>query len=318
VNGYDELVAGSPQGSVFARSWWLDAVAPGGWRAHVVELGGARAAWPTVHWAGRYGAVHLGAPLTPYLGPILPARAGNPHKARSQEVHLVEALVEAIGRHAHLEARCHPAFSYWTPLAWHGFAQTTRYTWRLAPGDAEAAFRGLRENVRTDVRKAGRQGITVGEGALVDFLPLRAHTLPAQRAAGATSAPGALIRRLDAAAAEHAARTVLVARDGEGRPHAGAYLVHDDRFTYYLMAGSDPELRGSGAASLVLWTAVERALGRGAGFDFEGSMLRPVERFFRAFGGDPAPYSVVRSTPSAALRAEVAVKRGARRLLRRR
>jgi hypothetical protein len=123
----------------------------------------------------------------------------------------------------------------------------------------------------------------------------------------------AVIERIDAAAAPRGARTILLARDEEGRLHSGAYFVHDERWTTYLLGGSDPELRTSGAASLVMWEAIEQAGRRDTGFDFEGSMLRPVERFVRAFGGTPTPYSLVRSTPSRAFRLERAVKRALKR-----
>ncbi len=52
-------------------------------------------------------------------------------------------------------------------------------------------------------------------------------------------------------------------------------------------------------------------------FDFEGSMLKPVERFFRAFGGRQTPYlRVSRATPAA--RAGLAMRAGWRRLSARR
>jgi hypothetical protein len=52
-------------------------------------------------------------------------------------------------------------------------------------------------------------------------------------------------------------------------------------------------------------------------FDFEGSMLRPVERFFRAFGGRQVPYlHVSRATPVAG--AALAMREGVHRWLRRR
>ena len=315
---YDDVVARSPQAGVFAASWWLDAVAPGAWRPHVVELGDRAAAWPTVVASGRAGVQHRGAPLTPYLGPLLAAGGGGVRR-RAAEQELLEALLERIGAFAHLEARCHPAFDYWAPLSWHGFTQTTRYTWRMDElGDLEATWEGLRENVRREVRKARKRGVVVAEATIDEFLPVRAHTLPAQRRSGAHTVPESVVRRVDAAAAARDARTILVARGGDGRAHAGAYLVHDAGHTYYLMGGSDPEARGSGAMSLVLWTAIEAAARRGAGFDFEGSMLRPIERFFRAFGGEPVPYSVVRCTPSAALRRRWAAARAVRVAVRRR
>jgi hypothetical protein len=51
------------------------------------------------------------------------------------------------------------------------------------------------------------------------------------------------------------------------------------------MSGNDPQLRHSGAVSLLRWEAIKFAGGVSRCFDFEGSMLQPVERFIRAFGG---------------------------------
>jgi hypothetical protein len=95
-----------------------------------------------------------------------------------------------------------------------------------------------------------------------------------------------------------------------------AYLVGDRRTTYYLMGGGDPQLRTSGAGSLLMWEAIRRARAVSQVFDFEGSMLRPVERFFRAFGGRQTPYPhVSRATRvgGAALAVRAGVKRWARR-----
>ena len=312
---YDELVERSPQGSVFAMSWWLEAVAPGRWRTHLVEGDGAAvAAWPTVLRPGRWGDVHLGAPLTPYLGPILTAGEGV-HR-RSREIEQVELLVERLGRFAHVEARCNPAFDYWTPLHWHGFSQTTRYTWRLALADTEAVFAGARENVRREIRKARKAGLQVAEGSLDDYLRLHEQSAGRQGRVEEARANRPLIERIEAAAAERGARTILVARDEAGRVHSGAYFVHDHRWTYYLLGASDTELRTSGAASLVMWEAIERTAVRGAAFDFEGSMLRPVERFMRAWGGVPVPLSFVQRTPSRPFTAERSLRRAVRRVRR--
>ena len=59
----------------------------------------------------------------------------------------------------------------------------------------------------------------------------------------------------------------------------------DENSAYYLMGGGDPDLRNSGAASLVLWEAIKHASTVTGKFDFEGSMNESIERFFRGFGG---------------------------------
>ncbi len=303
---YDELVQASPQGSIFSTTWWLDAVAPEQWHPHLVEEGELRAAWPTIAQRNRWGVLHLGAPVTPFLGPILPAPEAGKRRWTTAEESL-ELLLDSLGPYAHLEARCHPSFAYWAPLSWHGFRQTTRYTWRLDDlSDLEAIEAGLRTNIRGDIRKARKQGVTVVEGNRYDLFELQG--------AGRT---WQTIEAVDAPAEARDARRVLVARGADGDAHAVGYFVWDDAALYYLVGASDPELRSSGATSLLVWSAIELAAERGLAFDFEGSMIRSVERFFRAFGGAPTPYSVVRHTPRAGLRAEVAVKRALRGAARR-
>lgn len=309
---YDELVARSPQGSIFSTSWWLDAVAPGAWRPHLVEDGDIIAAWPTVVRSNRWGSVHLGAPSTPFLGPLLPDADEGKRRWSTAERSL-ELLLDALAPYAHLEARCHPRFTYWTPLSWHGFSQTTSYTWRLDSlddlGDVEAA---MRTNIRGDIRKARKHDVAVGEADLGEFLALHARaTRGREELARETRRT---IERVDGSAKKREARRVLIARGADGEPHAGGYFVYDDETVYYLAGASDSALRSSGATSLLIWAAIEFASEAGLAFDFEGSMIPSIERFFRAFGGSPTGFSVVRHTPRAALRAERALKRTARSL----
>src|SRR5581483_4608438 len=112
----------------------------------------------------------------------------------------------------------------------------------------------------------------------------------------------------------HGAGEILVARDESGRMHSAAMFVHDERTTWYLLGGSDTELRASGSASLLMWEGIRAAGSRSTAFDFEGSMLRHVERFVRNFGGEPVPYSIVRHTPSWQWRCRVAGGRLAHRV----
>jgi hypothetical protein len=307
---YDAFVAASPQGTVFCTSWWLDATAgPGRWRHADVRDGDGRlvAAWPVAVRRTRFGDVLTGAPLTPYLGPLL--SAGDGRQRRSREVDQLERLAAALRPYAHLDARCSPRLDYWTPLAWHGFSQTSHYTWRIEDvSDEEATFARLRDSARRQVAKAQRQGLTVGPGSADDLVALQRKTFDRQEDAG----PGpseALARRLADAVAAHSAGEILVARDGEGRAHSASLFVHDERTTWYLLGGSDTELRASGSASLLMWEGIRAAGARGTAFDFEGSMLRHVERFVRTFGGEPVPYSILRHTTSSAWRARIAAAR---------
>lgn len=103
-----------------------------------------------------------------------------------------------------------------------------------------------------------------------------------------------LVRRLDSACEAQNARRMFFAEDAQGRTHAAIYLVWDENSAYYLMGGGDPELRSSGASSLLLWEAIQFAATVSNKFDFEGSMGESIERFFRGFGARQVPYFYVR------------------------
>ena len=157
-----------------------------------------------------------------------------------------------------------------------------------ATADLDALWSETRDNVRTDIKKAKKQ-VEVSETDDVEkFLAL--HRLTFSRQNQPLPHSEEMLRRVDAACAENGARKILLATGGDGRPHAAVYLVADSRTAYYLLSGSDAELRNSGAISHLLWEGICWASEQGKQFDFEGSMVEPIERSFRAFGGRQIPY----------------------------
>jgi hypothetical protein len=190
------------------------------------------------------------------------------------------------------------------PFLWAGYRAEVRYTYRLENLDSEdELWSGLAGNIRREIRKA-RTRVAVREDLGLDRLQqVWAKTFARQ---GLPPPEHALLERIEAACAPRDSRATLFAVDDADRVHAVAYLVWDGDVAYYLLGGGDPNLRTSGAASLLMWESILRARKVSRVFDFEGSMLQPVERFFRAFGSRQAPYllvSRVNRTATAALAA---------------
>jgi hypothetical protein len=196
------------------------------------------------------------------------------------------------------------------PFIWAGYRAEVRYTYRLENLTFERVlWDGLAGNIRREIRKAVRQ-LQVREDTDIDrFHAVWAKTFQRQ---GLAAPDRARLERMDAACGRWGARTMLFACDEADRVHAVAYLVRDRRTAYYLMGGGDPQLRTSGASSLLMWEAISQARGFASVFDFEGSMLRPIERFFRAFGGRQTPYRRV-SRATRAAGAALALRAGAQR-----
>lgn len=113
---------------------------------------------------------------------------------------------------------------------------------------------------------------------------------------------------MDTACAGHNARKILFAVDREKRIHAAIYIIWDKNSAYYLMGGSDPDLRHSGATSLLVWETIKYAATVTKRFDFEGSMIEPIERFFRAFGAQQSPYFHITKTTSVLLNIVLSIR----------
>lgn len=315
---YEALLERSRQRSVFAESWWLDAAtgSPDAWRPNLLRdgAGEVRAAWPIPVRASRHGLVGHGVPYTPWLGPQLPDREPGPART-SADVDLLEQLAGQLADWAHVEAACMPELDYWTPLAWHGFTQTTRTTWRIpADWDLDELRSRMRTNRRRELAAATRDGLVVGDGTIDELLTACEATFAAQDIGDVPART--VLTRVARTALERGRGEIRAVRTADGQLASAGLFVHDDRLTYNLANGRVPQPGVSGAPTALQFDAIARALGRGTGFDFEGSMLRPIERFVRGFGGTPVAYSVIRRSTPAWERA-VARRRRLKRVLRR-
>lgn len=286
---------------LFSQAWWLDATAgEGAWDVALVEKGDTVvAAMPYVP-RQRYGFTVLGQPaLTQTLGPWLRETDGKSSSKLAQQKDLLQALIAQLPPFACFTQNWHWRMGNWLPFYWAGFQQTTRYTYILhALGDEATLWGGMRENIRTDIKKASnRFQLRVRDDlTLDDFLVLNRMTFARQNMA--LPYTEAFLHKLDQACVARQARKIFIAEDEQGRRHAGVYIVWDGNSAYYLMGGGDPELRNSGATSLCMWEAIKFAASVTKCFDFEGSMIEPVERYFRAFGAQQTPYFTVSKTSS--------------------
>lgn len=75
------------------------------------------------------------------------------------------------------------------------------------------------------------------------------------------------------------------------KPIAVVFCVYDKSTAYYLLGGYDSKNSHHGAGALAMREAIKFAKKLGIKyFDFEGSMLPQIERYFRGFGGKLTPY----------------------------
>jgi hypothetical protein len=294
--------------SIFQNGWWLDAVAPRQWDEVVVKEGSqivARLPYTVRH---RRGFTCLEMPsLTQTLGPWIA-----PHEAKytnliSRQHKLMAALIAQLPDFDLFQQNFHHSVTNWLPFYWQGFQQTTRYTYLIDDlSNLDLIWRETRENIKREIRKAQTKLSVRTDLDTTKFLDLNEMTF--KRQGMQLPYPRDLVERIDHACAARCCRQVFFAEDSQGQLHAAVYIVWDEHAAYYLMGGSDPELRNSGATSLLIWAAIQHASKVTKAFDFEGSMLEPIERFFRAFGAKQIPYLSISKITSPLLRVRRDIK----------
>lgn len=291
-----------PGNSLFQQAWWLDAVAPGAWGEVRKEHKGQIVARLPYVWRKHRGLTQLRMPpLTQTLGPWLRPHPGKYPGQLAAERELLAELIEGLPPFHFFDQHFHHSITNWLPFYWRGFEQTTRYTYVISDlQDLDAIWQGMDEKARRDVRRAERS-LAVRDDLGVDEC-YRLCEMTFQRQGRTPGFERELLSRIDHACAQRGCRRILFAEDAKGQLHAVVYIVWDSQTAYYLLGGGHPELRKSGAASLLLWEAIRFAAGVTRSFDFEGSVVEPIWDFFRSFGARQVPYMAVWKTNSLSLR----------------
>jgi hypothetical protein len=254
----------------------LDAVTDGQWgvsRYPADESKDANAFLPYMLRKERDGYGLVLPPYTAFLGPVFlkPMKEGKQYEA-------INGLYENLPELAYILHRWNPGQTNWLPAYWRGLSQETHYTYILTElDDEEKIWKNLSGRSRTSIRKAEK--IHQIEELSDDFLVEKTVWMTKFQHNKAA------LTRLLQACKERNCRKILGARDESGAITDLILLVWDKHRLYYLISLRDPEKPNLGGNSLLLWEAI-KSLPEGIEvFDFEGSMIKGIESFFRSFGG---------------------------------
>ena len=270
------------------------ACGPDRWEVLIIEMNGqVKAAMPLYRPVN--GVISM-PPFTQTMGPWFPPdSADTKYTTRlGQRQAFCRQLIEQLMPYRVFLQHFHYTFTDWLPFYWAGYTQSTRYTYLLESIHEEGLlWEQMSASMRRNIQKArDKHRLTVRKGIPIDaFLRMQALTFARQglRLKQDVNA----LRRLIKVSQERQQGDLWGAYDTAGQLHAAAFVVWQTQSAYYIAGGGDPALRDSGAHSLVLWEAIRYVSTFTDRFDFEGSMLPGVERFFREFGARQTPYFAI-------------------------
>ena len=301
---YDKLAR--LYGTLFNCSDWLALFGDNMQSFGIFEDGGQLVGGLSLYQERRFGLkIFRRAPFTPTCGPFLEVKAQNPVAILETHRKALECVVGYIEKQSAailmlpLDRKIDDAL----PFFWHGYKVIPNYTYLI---DLTVSLDQISKNMssirRNDISRATRDGLTVRKTTdmgVVKKLVLATFARQ-QKYVNQTVLEAILFRY--AGSSNSCAFTTY--RDDN--PIATCFVVHDSRTAYYLLGGYQSEEQHHGAGALAVFEAIKhcRELGLKT-FDFEGSVIPAIERYFRGFGGRLKSYFTV---TKAWLPVEIALK----------
>ncbi len=183
----------------------------------------------------------------------------------------------------------HYHFTNYLPFFWRYYKETTKYTYVIEDtSDMERVRLGYSSKLKNVLRKAEKYLHIEEETDLEEFYSINKMSFERQ----GIEIPYSFeyFKKIYDACKEKDSGMLLCARDEEGNTHSVAMLVWDKMSVYYLLNGTNPDLKQFQGNNLLIDYSIMEAHKRNLQFDFEGSVIKNVNHAFREFGGEPKPY----------------------------
>lgn len=282
---YDESNSNLP---IYFQPWWLDIVCvQGQWNVCLYKNKNGDILGVLPYYFNKYFGFRIirTPPLTPTLGVWLDYSQCS-HKRTSKysfEMKAIGSLVDQLPIAISYHQIQPPQFNNWYPFFFHGYQQTTRYTYILEKLDVDYIIENLKSEVRTRIRKAEKLFTVVDSFTIEEFISFYNKSMKRQGISLASKE--IILKSIHNELYKREKGRILFALNEEQTPAAALYLIWDKESAYYWLPCMEIEKGGDGAAQLLILNSIEFISKRVSFYNFEGSMLHHIEPMFRAFGG---------------------------------
>ena len=295
---------------IFSKDWWLDSVCEyDNWDVVLIEKGGNISATIPYVTTKRFGLVIIGQPiLTQTMGIYFKYPKNQKYyKKLSFEKEMIEKILKELPSFSRFTQSFNYTHTNLLPFHWADFDINVNYTYVLENTTVEELEKNLETDIRRRRRKAFNLAVEVYESDNIKkFYELNEMTFVRQNIEIPYSFE--FIKNLYNTCKKHNSCKMFFAKDKEGTVIAGNFLIYDENTVYYLMGGIDPEKKDLGGMDVVQFESIKFALKSGRTFDFEGSIIESIEKYFRSFGATQKPYFNVSKTNSKLLKIRQLIK----------
>lgn len=279
---------------IYSQPWWMDSMCgEDGWDVYLIGEGmdiKASFVYRIIEADGKKKICR--ALLTQNNGIYIryPKDQGIISRQKYEENLMDEILdyIESLGLDSY-EQQHHFRLTNWLPFFWRYYSETVKYTYLIDDtSDMETVRSNYSTNARKLINKAKRYVHITEMTDAEEFYRVNSLTFLRQCEEMPYSYEEFLT--LYEACRTHDCVKLLGAVDDENHVHAVAFIMWDNNYLYFLLNGTDPDYKMYQGNFLLIDACIEEAHKLKKSFDFEGSVIRPVNHAFREFGGIPTPY----------------------------
>ena len=281
---WDNCINHSPNGLVYALSWYLDVVAPG-WEAIVIAQGSeyqvcfplpVRKRWGITYIAHPYFCQQLGI----YYRDLLDNK-------------VVERLIQTLFSHySYIPRLFLNVDNQWDFPPHSNLQQRCHYTHLLK---LDQPYTTIHQNYRRDrkyrLKQAQRRNISLVSSQ--DIEPLIDIFLQdtVQKVPGAEADPTyALLRQLFATVKQHGRYELYYIKDERGKYTSGCwFVIYNHRIIYLFNAALDSARRENGR-TLIIDHVIRKYQNSPYVVDFESPEKETIYDFYASFGSQPTPF----------------------------
>jgi len=281
---------------LFMQYWWMETVCKGkSWNVALVEENSDVLAAMPYHYGRRLGISYILMPqLTQFTGPLFFYPEGlNEYHRIEFEKRCVDSLLEQMESVNAKMIMLHlsPKVTNWLPFYWHGYRQTTRYTYRIEDiSDVHSVFEGFErsENRQKKIAKYIDKTELRFDMSPVDFAAFHSRYWKAKGQRDLLDEDFIIHVCSEAIQRDHGVIGALY--DSNGCLLAARFIVYDSLCAHSLLSAADISRHKSGHTETLIYGLIRHLSGKTKSYDFEGSMNAGIEHFYRSFGATQVQY----------------------------
>jgi len=228
----------------------------------------------------------------PHIGLVYSNRTQNEANSLSFHKKIIEQISDFISglNYGVISIAFPPNIADMQPFIWKKFKVVPNYTYRMDLAlSAEDIEKRFSPEHRNSIKKALKEGVEVRP--CTDYSDLKKIILKTFEQKGESVSEkniDSILFRIANPKNSFAFTSTL-----NGEVIAGTFCLYDHNYCYYLLGGYNNDSKQHGAGALCVHNSILKAKELGVRvFDFEGSMIKEVEKYFRSFGGGLIPYFV--------------------------